>query len=408
MKGAAAIPELRLQRLQKLIESFTRLPQLLLMNLFGEDKWDSDTIEWEAQIGNRGMTPFAAEDGPAKRVAPSGVSAHEARAAFWKEKMYLGASFLNNLRKAGTVAQWHRAKKYLAQQSRMMRGRCDRRKEWLFAKMFSGTDVSYLDPNGNRVSVDWGIPDANLVALGATRYWDTGADKNIVEDIMDAKIAMSNNNAGKLDYALFTSEILKLLILDTGVQTLLTKSAFGQGDLFARPQQVLGNLFGIDHMVVYDEQVQIRTWLTAALSAGAGPHTVYVEDTTDFEVADTLRVVNPVNKTWEEITISAVSHSAGTITATGTLSNSYKALRDHVQVTRKFLPTTKFCMFASQVEGQKIAEFANAPFMLERVYGMKVDTHPTWDPDGIFIRVQNKGLPVLYFEDAPYILTVTA
>jgi len=73
---------------------------------------------------------------------------------------------------------------------------------------------------------------------------------------------------------------------------------------------------------------------------------------------------------------------------------------------RKFLPKDQFTVFADTIEGQKIAEFAEAPFDLNRQYGMKVDQKTKWDPDGVFIRVQNKGLPVLYFEDAVYSVTV--
>ena len=63
-------------------------------------------------------------------------------------------------------------------------------------------------------------------------------------------------------------------------------------------------------------------------------------------------------------------------------------------------------MFAPVVEGDKIAEFAQAPFALDRHYGMKVDRWEEKDPDGIYIRVQDKGLPILYQEDAVYNLTV--
>jgi hypothetical protein len=63
-------------------------------------------------------------------------------------------------------------------------------------------------------------------------------------------------------------------------------------------------------------------------------------------------------------------------------------------------------LFCDVVGGNKIAEFANAPFGLDGTFGMKADQHEEWDPDGIAIRVQNKGIPVLYQEDAIYILTV--
>lgn len=53
------IPALKLVTLTKLMQKFMASPKLLLMKLFGEDTWESDEIEWEAQTGDRGMTPFS-------------------------------------------------------------------------------------------------------------------------------------------------------------------------------------------------------------------------------------------------------------------------------------------------------------------------------------------------------------
>ena len=176
--------------------------------------------------------------------------------------------------------------------------------------------------------------------------------------------------------------------------------------MFRNPTQVLGSLLGIANLWVYDEAYQIRAYLTTALSAGAGPHTVYVDSTIDFEVGGTLTVLDVSAKTWETLTITAVSASSGTITATGTLSSSYKATEDLVYMTRKFIPTDKFVMWASSVEGARIAEFMKAPHELDRRWGQQIDRWMVKDPDGIFVRVEDKGLPVLYHEDAIYQLTV--
>ncbi len=53
-----------------------------------------------------------------------------------------------------------------------------------------------------------------------------------------------------------------------------------------------------------------------------------------------------------------------------------------------------------------VSRYIEAPFGLGRSYGMQTDSHETWDPDGVYIRVQDKGLPVLYNRDAIYSLTV--
>lgn len=405
MIGVDAISELRLTTLNKLITKFTTSPNLKLMSMFGTDNWESDNVEWEGQIGNRGLTPFVSPDAQAPKVSMSGVSLHKAAAAFFKEKMWFNETFLNNLREPGTDRKHYDATKLLAKESKGLRNRCDRRKEWMFAKMLTGGSFTYKEKDGIKVSVDYGVPSSNLVTLAASRKWDSGASRNIVEDIMDANITMSNNNGTPIEVSMCPSEILKLMVLDPSIQALLQKSSFGSGDLFANPTGVLGSLLHIRNFMLYDEQYQIRSWLTAAVT-GSSTTVVYVDDASDYEVGATLRFVDTSAKTYEDETITAVDEQAGTVTVGTAPTASFKAREDYVYMTRKFLPTNKFCMFAPIVEGNKIAEFAQAPFGLQRNYGMYVDRDVTWDPDGIYIRVQNKGLPVLYHEDAVYTLTV--
>jgi hypothetical protein len=73
---------------------------------------------------------------------------------------------------------------------------------------------------------------------------------------------------------------------------------------------------------------------------------------------------------------------------------------------KKFIPDGKFCMLAKQVDGMDIAEYFAAPFGLGRRYGLSPDRKEEWDPEGLWVRVQDKGLPVLYNRDAIYTLDV--
>lgn len=410
MKSASQLPELKLTRIQKLIEAFAKAPSMILSHMFPEDKWDSEDIGWESTCGSQGMTPFSGENVPAPRVQPTGSASHSAKAAFWKEKMYLGAKFLNNIREPGTTV-WYQAKKYLARQAKMLRNRCDRRAEWMYAKMLTAGAIAYKDGDGNSISVDYGIPTDHQVTLGATAKWNYTSDDsvtNILQDIMDAQNVASNSINGPFTHAIFTQEILNDMVMDGSIQLLLQKSAFGNGDLFARPKQVLGSLLNIPNMIQYDESYQLKSWLTAAVAAGAGPHTIYGDDLTDYEVGMTLKMVTATLATnnTESLTITAVNVLTGAITATGTLTRSYVAGRDFCFVTKKFLDSTKFTLFVPSVDGVPIAEFGKAPFSMKRHFGMMVDEKEEWDPDGIFVRVQNKGLPVLYMPDAIYQLTV--
>ena len=271
-------------------------------------------------------------------------------------------------------------------------------------KMLSAGSFSYVGIGNVKVNIDYNVPSAQTVTLAADRQWDTGANRNVLEDVMDAKITLSNAIGANIDYALFTAEILKLLVLDTGIQTLLQKSAFGQGDLFANPSRVIGSLLDIQNFIQYDEQYQLKAWLTAALAISGT--TIYVDDTTDFEAGQTIYIHDTSAGTKESLIVSSVDHSASTVTVSVGPTSAYKASEDCITMTKKFLDTDKFLMFASSVEGNKIAEFMAAPYGMGRSWGMTVDSNPQWDPDGIFIRVQNKGLPVLYHRDALFVYTV--
>lgn len=402
---ASDYPDLRLSRLQKLISRHSTPPNLRLMQMFGQDNWESDNIGWETQIGNRGLTPFVAPGVQSPVTAPVGVGESSAFAAFWKEKMFFGEEFLNNLREPGTTAKYMSAKKRLAKETKSLKSRCERRKEWMFAKMLTAGSMTYYVQNGLKYSLDYEIPSDNLVSLGASRKWSTGTATNVVEDIMDGKDVIDDANGGELSNAIFTNTVLKYLIFDQTIQNILQKSTYGKGDLFANPVAVLGSLLGITNMINYNEKYQLKANLTAVVTADTTT-VIYVDDPTDFEVGDTLYFYDVSARTKEGETIASIDVNAGTITVATAPSTSYKSMEDFVYVTKKFLPTNTFTMFCDRVDGEKIAEFANAPFDLDRHYGLKVDTHEEWDPDGIATRVQNKGIPVLYQEDAIYSLTV--
>ncbi len=400
------IPDLRLTVLNKLITKYLAPPNLILRKMFPAQDYESDNIEWESQIGSRGLTPFAGEDAEAPQAAVPGIGQNSAAAAYWKERTFFGSSFLNNIRQPGTDRKYMKAARTLANQTRNLSNRSYRREEWMIAQMLCNDGFAYKDKNEKYLTLDYNIPDDNKVTLAADYQWDAGTSRNITEDIFDGKLVVSNANAGVINNAIFTTEVLKLMIFDSTIQTLLQSSSYGNGDLFKNPTGVIGALIGIGNMYLYDEAYQIRAWLTTALSSGAGPHTVYVDSTTDFEVGGTLTAYDVSARTKETLTITAIDNDAGTITATGTLSSSYKATEDYVYMTKKFIPTDKFVMWADNVDGEPIAEVMKAPHLLSRKWGQQVDRWDKKDPDGIFLRVSDKALPVLYHEDAIYQLTV--
>lgn len=411
--GRSDIPELRLETLKTFVTKFMTPPNLIFMNMFPTSQAEGSTIKWESQEGTRGMVPFKSPGAPTKVTAPIGLAQHSAEAAFWGEKMYFDEVFLNNLRKEGTANQYLTAQQRLAREMAGLTTRCMRRKEWMFAKMLTAGSFTYSEATGTKLSVDYSIATDHVVTLAAASKWNTGNNKDIIGDIIDGKKKISDDCGANVDYAFCNSTTLKYLARDTTIQTLLSKSAFGQGDLFkGNVNKIVGinpavvaSLLDIPNLIVYDELYEVKAYLLAVVTASSTTN-VTVENPADFEAAGTLRFVDVSAGTWEEETISSVTPESNYVTVATAPATSYKAYEDYVVMRKKFVPDNTFVMMASSVDGQKVAEYFEAPFGMNHGYGLQPDTNDVWDPDGIWIRVQDKGLPVLYQRDAIYILDV--
>ena len=397
MKGSEGIPQLKLETLNKVIHAFPKAANLFFTNMFGENKADSDTITWETEFGSAGMTPFVAPGSVAPAIGLDGVGKGSATAAFFKEKMYFDEEFLNNLRQLGTYATYETAKVKLARGLLKLRNRMDRRREWMTAQMLVNGSFSYVTKGETNVSVSYGIPTSHMVTLAADRQWDDGANRNPVEDIMDAKTVVANDAGVQLTDAYLNSELLKLLILDSKIQALLSKSAFGSGDLFSRPREVIGSLLNLN-LTTYDELYEVQGWIMSAVTGGSST-TVTVDDPSDFEVGGTLRFIKVKEaNVWEDETITAVNKTTGVITVATAPTLSFTAGIDKVVMRKKFIgDDTFFMMNPVANDGTKIAEILMAPYGLGRRWGYYSDKKDEWDPEGTWLRNQDKCLPVLYF-----------
>jgi len=377
-------------------------------SLFPTQTYDSDTIKWELEYGTAGMTPFVAPGSIAPVVGQDGIAEASAKAAYWKEKMYFDEEFLNNLREPGTWATYQTAERKLSRGSRKLRYRVDRRREWMSCQMLLNGSLSYLQKGGTKINISYGIPASHTVTLTTDYMWGTGTKREPLGDIFDGKKVVSEDAMTQINHSVLNSELLKILILDIKIQALLAKSAFGDGDLFQNPSLVIGTLLGVGPLTVYDEIFEITGWLTTNVAAGGGADYVcYVDDASDFEVGGTARFVDmsEVN-VWEDEVIKAVDVVAGTITVVAGPALAFKANEDKVVMRKKFIPDNVFFMFADNAEGEMIAEFMEAPHGLGRNWGMFADTKDQWDPEGIYLRVADKGLPVLYHPDTTYKLIV--
>lgn len=414
MKGSAGIPALQLEVLNKLITKFATAPNMYFSGLFGTTQYESDTIKWELEYGSAGMTPFVAPGSVAPAIGMDGIGEASAKAAFYKEKMYFDEVFLNNIRQPGTWATYQTAERKLSRGSLKLRNRIDRRREWMMSQMLTTGSLTYTHTGGTKFSVSYGMPTNHIYALDPTRYWGSiasggGASRDPIEDIFDSKTMLADDAGVTPNITLLNSELLKHLVLDDNVQNLLKSSAFGNGDLFTNPTQVVGTLLGVAPLRVYDELYEVTGWLTANVAGGVTT-VVTVNDATDFEIGGKLRFVDmSENNSYEDEVISDVDYAANTVTVADAPTASFKANEDKVIMRKKFIDDNKFIMLSTTSgDGDPIAEFMEAPYGTDRRWGMYADTKNEWDPEGLWLRVQDKGLPVLYHPDTTIIMTVRA
>jgi len=394
----------KLETLNKFIQLLPKQENLLFINLFPTDQYPSDTIRWMVEYGSVGMTPFVAPGSPAPNVGDEQFySEGSAVAAYWKEKTFLDEVVLNNLREPLTEQTYYTAEKQTARRVQRLRARCDRRKEWMISQMMFNHAFSYQIKGGAKFTVNYNVPSQNTVALTGNDVWWTGTAKGStatpIRDVYDMRELYVDEIGKEPEYTIITSNILKLWLFDTSLQDLLKKSAFGEGDLFARPAQVLGALMGLGNLIIYDEHFDVSSWTTGGITGGVST-TVTVEEITDF-VAGPCRIYDMTKMfTYEEAEITNVNYATNTLTFDSAPTNSYASGNARISLRKKFAKDDELMFFSRTIEGQTIAEFMEAPFGLNRNWGMFGDSQEEWDPDGLWLRIQNKGLPVMYWPNS--------
>jgi len=404
MKGSEGIASLKLETLNKLISKFPKAPSMTFSSKFPTSQAESDTIRWEVEYGSAGMTPFVPPGSVAPTVGVDGVGEASAVAAYYKEKMYLDEEYLNNLREPGSWATFQSAERKFARGMQKLDYRIQRRREWMLAKMFIDGGFTYVKRGGVRFNINYGIPATHRLTLAANRMWTNGAQRNPIEDIFDAKIVLSNDAGikGSELTGICNSEMVKVLLMDVNLRAILQKSAFGEGDLFKDPSRVLGNLLGVGPIEMNDDQYEVPAWLTANVVPNVTV-VIPLDDVTDMEVNGILRFhdLSQAN-VWQDRRITAVDIPNSTVTINAPCTLAFRGGQDKVTMKKKFIADNIFMLYTTSFEGQPVAEFMEAPYGVERRWGKFADKKDEWDPDGVWIRVQDKGLPVLYHPDTNF------
>jgi len=397
---------LQLEVMNKLVKMFPADPTNFFSGLFPKVKNDSDAIEWEIEYGSAGLTPFVAPGAPAPMIGLDGTGEGAAKAAFWKEKMYLDETILNNLREPGSKATYMKAERIVSKGLRKLTSRMARRSEWMCAKAIVEGGFGYQGHGGTKLSVNYGIPATHQVTLPSDRFWGTGANRDPMDDIHIGVTALADDAGVTPECNMCTSNLLRTLMKDTKIQELLKKSTFGNGDLFRNPARVIGELMGVGTIKTYDGFYELELTPMAAIVGGVTT-TVPVDDATDVEAGATARLIDrSEHNVWEDVVVDSVNIPNSTITFTAAPSRGFKVGETSVRVRKKFIDDDRFCMFSSKAQGLPIGEFLQAPFGVKRTWGLRTDRKEIFDPDGMIVRTTDKGLPTLERPDAIYTIKV--
>jgi len=413
MQGYSDIDELKLSTISGYFQLFTADPQLRLLSLFPTTISETDSIKWDSTVGGRGMVPFKGPGQETPMGYSRGIAQHEAKVAFFGQKRYYDEEFLNNLRQPGTTAQKMVASQKLSMEMAEMGNMSMRRREWMISQMLWNNGFTYKSTGDTTIKVDYGIPSSHIVTVTDDKSWDNGGARTILADFNTANRTVRDACGATIVRAISNSSVLEYIASDNDILTLLSKSTFGDGNLFSGGNElinanpsIIGNLFHKNLIYeVYDEQYEVRANLTAVVTASSTT-TISVDDAADFVAGGTLTFVDASAGTSESETIASVDEDAGTVTVSSAPSTSYKATEDYVYMNRPFIPDDYMVFFADRVQGQNIAEMVEAPFGIPARYGMFADTWDRKDPEGIWLRVQDKCLPVLKITGAVYALKV--
>lgn len=415
MKGV--LPQQHLVTMRALVSMVPTPQSYYFTTLLPTEKWESDEVMWEVEYNTGGMTPFVAPGTPSPSIGMDSLGAKNAKVAFWKERSYMDEQLFNNLRAPGTFATKQTAARTLARQTAKLTRRCQARQEWMACKSMTTGFLVYQNTQGVKFTVDYGIPAANKIVLSSDYFWGTGSKRDPMQDMFNLKVAMANNFGVAPNVCVMNSITLSKLLYDATFSSNFEKSKFGDGDLYSHPAEVIGTMLGVGPIRLIDGMYELHLRPISNVYGGTEISTLAVEDASDVEVGGTIRFFSGLrDNTWEDFTVSAVNKDTNVLTLSplGTLSgtitpvSTYMVGRDSVVMKKKYIPDNLVVIMCDTVDGMPIGNFALSPHGMDGAYGMTFHDWMSDDPEGLSIRVENKGLPMIYHPESIGTIQVAA
>ena len=382
-----------------LIAVASRLPKPPAMQFtkyFPAQKLDGDNVTWEYALGSAGMSPVVAPGSPAPIIGLDGSASGSASVAYWKEKMFLDETTANNTRRIGTLG-YEKAQRILAEMLTKLIHRSKRRQEWFAARALLDSKLVYTMENGHTISVDFGRPPGNRKVLAGTYRWGE-PDARPLQDILDIKQYMADMHGVTITILKLNSTTLRILGEDPQLIELFKKSGFGDGSFLANPARELGKVLDVTFELnddFYDVPAEI---------INVNGATITVDNARDFSVKGRLFAELFDREFREEY--REIATIVGNVITVDRPFTTLRPGKDRVTMRKKYLQDGEICALPTSFEGNPLGFFGLAPFGIPARYGMYPDSFDIKDPDGLYIRVQNKGLPIVQSPQAIFTLVV--
>jgi len=326
-------------------------------------------VEWDIKRPLGGMTQAVARGAESPVIHRRGVGQASFEPAQFREKVILGESDVTTLRKLGTWEQRSKAAELISDIMIDLNARLDTRIEWLRWQPVV-TNAVTINSNKVQYTVSYNLP--TRMRPTASPLWSTIATADPITDIQ-TWLRLARGTGGRVKKFWYNTKVEQYLFQNTRILSLIDR-IFHSGNVGIMSQAILGSIFktyiGNYEAEVYDSGYNLITYTTAANAAGAGPHTIVVDDGSGYAVGDVCQITASDESAEENVTISAVS--GNTITATGTLAGTYPAA-SMLRCYKTYIPDSVFiieCDFppGSGPKGEVIS--------VDAVYGQGSLTNP--------------------------------
>ena len=401
MDALVASPLLTPRYLMRVIEDIPRQVETFRgMDIMPLVTQPGPRVEWDIKRPLGGMTQAVARGAESPIIHRRGVGQASFEPAHFREKVILGESDVTTLRKLGTWEQRLTAAEQIADIMVDLNDRLENRIEWMRWQPIVNNSLT-INENKVQFTVSYNMPGIHRPT--ASPLWSTTATADPITNIQ-TWIRLFRGAGCKPKKFWFNTKVQQYLFQNQRILSLVDR-VFNSGNVGLMSMEIVGAILktyiGDYPYEIYDSGYNLVTYTTGANAAGAGPHTILVDDGTGYAIGDVCQLAAADESAEENVTISGVS--GNTITATGTLTGTYPAA-SMFRCYKTFIPDNVFIIegefpAGSGPKGEVIsvdAVYGTGDLMSPKPGKFAETIFMQKDPKQIEIICGINALPVLY------------